>query len=198
MSLLLSKQEKDVIWNALWFSNRTYKRRENKEGAAQVQEVMNSVGKILGVKERLYTEAEFNEIIEVVSKKNANTLSILTTSAFHRGVAKGKKEILQSLESVQRYAEAIKPIRYSAVKGSTHDLNSSFPVGSILSREQCEECETKKDCAVYNLVFGDEEEESKEEGKETIKSEEKAVPQSPKEASKHSNAADDGVNYEQD
>lgn len=41
LSLLLTKQERVMIWNALWFSNHTYRRRGNVDGAAAVQMVMN-------------------------------------------------------------------------------------------------------------------------------------------------------------
>lgn len=40
LSLLLTKQERVMIWNALWFSNHTYRRRGNVDGAAAVQMVM--------------------------------------------------------------------------------------------------------------------------------------------------------------
>ena len=58
MSLLLSKQERVMIWNALWFSNHTYRRRGNVDGAAAVQMVMNSTEHVLGVNKKTFTKEE--------------------------------------------------------------------------------------------------------------------------------------------
>ena len=40
LSMLLTKQERVMIWNALWLYNHTYRRRGNVDGAAAVQMVM--------------------------------------------------------------------------------------------------------------------------------------------------------------
>lgn len=64
LSLLLTKQERVMIWNALWFSNHTYKRRGNVDGAAAVQMVMNRTEGLIVPKGRKYSEKELVEIAE--------------------------------------------------------------------------------------------------------------------------------------
>lgn len=66
LSLLLTKQERVMIWNALWFSNHTYRRRGNVDGAAAVQMVMNSTEHVLGVNKKTFTKEEVDQIIKDV------------------------------------------------------------------------------------------------------------------------------------
>lgn len=47
LSLLLTKEERVMIWNALLFSKHTYRRRGNEDGAAEVQKVMNRTERLI-------------------------------------------------------------------------------------------------------------------------------------------------------
>lgn len=64
--LFLTKSERVVIWNALWFSNHTYRRRGDIDGAVAVSMVMQKMKYLLGVKAKKYTEEEINQIIAKV------------------------------------------------------------------------------------------------------------------------------------
>lgn len=68
LSLLLTKQERVMIWNALWFSNHTYRRRGNVDGAAAVQMVMNRTEGLIVPKGRKYSEKELTEIVEEIAE----------------------------------------------------------------------------------------------------------------------------------
>lgn len=66
LSMLLNKRERIIIWNALWYSNHTYRRRGNINGAVAVSQVMNRVEYILGVVPQKYTKAEVDKIVDGV------------------------------------------------------------------------------------------------------------------------------------
>lgn len=61
LSLLLSKNERVMLWNSLWFSNYTYRRRGDVDGAAAVQIVMNNLKHILGVTKQKFAHEESGE-----------------------------------------------------------------------------------------------------------------------------------------
>ncbi len=73
LSMLLNKRERIVIWNALWFSNHTYRRRGDINGAISVSQVMKDVEYILGVTSQRYTKEDVdkivNKVIENISKE---------------------------------------------------------------------------------------------------------------------------------
>lgn len=66
LSMLLTKQERVMIWNALWFSNHTYRRGGNVDGAAAVQMVMNRTEGLIVPKGRTFSEKEVAEIVDEV------------------------------------------------------------------------------------------------------------------------------------
>lgn len=69
LSLLLTKEERVMIWNALWFSNHTYRRRGNVDGAAAVQMVMNRTEGLLVPKGRKYSEKNLSKLLKELSTK---------------------------------------------------------------------------------------------------------------------------------
>ena len=66
LSMLLNKRERIIIWNVLCFSNHTYRRRGNINGAVAVSQVMQRVEYILGVTSQRYTKEEVDKIVEQV------------------------------------------------------------------------------------------------------------------------------------
>lgn len=96
LSLLLTKQERVMIWNALWFSNHTYRRRGNVDGAAAVQMVMNRTEGLLVPKGRKYSEKELVEIVEGVINEAAKASEEVTRHVarqeFNKGYRRGRSE----------------------------------------------------------------------------------------------------------
>lgn len=179
LSLLLSKNERVMLWNSLWFSNHTYRRRGNVDGAAAVQIVMNNLEHVLGVTKQKFTHEEVqkivNDTIEEAVKKSGSIISKVAEEHFKKGLKEAAKIIADSAVDVE------------------------FNQGMIIDREECESCEEKRKCIVYKLVFGAEE---SGEGKGTENSE-KTEEQAPKSSEPVSEAErlrveDDGVNYEKE
>ena len=179
LSLLLSKNERVMLWNSLWFSNHTYRRRGNVDGAAAVQIVMNNLEHVLGVTKQKFTHEEVqkivNDTIEEAVKKSGSIISKVAEEHFQKGLRAAEQMIADSAADVE------------------------FHQGMIIDREECESCEEKRKCIVYKLVFGAEE---SGESKDT-ESSEKTEEQAPKSSESVSEAErlraeDDGVNYEKE
>ena len=179
LSLLLSKNERVMLWNSLWFSNHTYRRRGNVDGAAAVQIVMNNLEHVLGVTKQKFTHEEVqkivNDTIEEAVKKSGSIISKVAEEHFQKGLRAAEQMIADSAVDVE------------------------FNQGMIIDREECESCEEKRKCIVYKLVFGAEE---SGESKDT-ESSEKTEEQAPKTSESVSEAErlraeDDGVNYEKE
>ena len=179
LSLLLSKNERVMLWNSLWFSNHTYRRRGNVDGAVAVQIVMNNLEHVLGVTKQKFTHEEVqkivNDAIEEAVKKSGSIISKVAEEHFQKGLRAAEQMIADSAVDVE------------------------FNQEMIIDREECESCEEKRKCIVYKLVFGAEE---SGEGKGTENSE-KTEEQAPKSSESVSEAErlraeDDGVNYEKE
>lgn len=179
LSLLLSKNERVVLWNSLWFSNHTYRRRGNVDGAAAVQIVMNNLEHVLGVTKQKFTHEEvqkiINDTIEEAVKKSGSIISKAAEEHFQKGLKAAVQIIADSAADVE------------------------FHQGAVIDREECESCEGKIKCIVYKLVFGVEES-GEGKGAESSERTEEQAPKSSESVSEAERlrAEDDGVNYEKE
>lgn len=179
LSLLLSKNERVMLWNSLWFSNHTYRRRGNVDGAAAVQIVMNNLEHVLGVTKQKFTHEEVqkivNDTIEEAVKKSGSIVSKVAEEHFQKGLRAAEQMIADSAVDVE------------------------FHQGMIIDREECESCEEKRKCIVYKLVFGAEESGESKDTESSEKTEEQAPKSSePVSEAERLRAEDDGVNYEKE
>ena len=173
MSLLLSKQERVMIWNALWFSNRTYRRRGNVDGAAAVQMVMNSTEHILGINKKTFTKEEVDQIVkdvvEVSQKATSDVIGHIVNREFKKGYKAGQKAMG---EEIEKYAETLRPF------GESEKIDFAVVPGMELDKERCDACDNKKDCIIHQMVFNhdseEEKAETKEDAEEATKNEEQA------------------------
>ena len=176
MSLLLSKQERVMIWNALWFSNHTYRRRGNVDGAAAVQMVMNSTEHVLGVNKKTFTKEEVDQIVkdvvEASQKATSDVIGHIVNREFKKGYKAGQKAMG---EEIEKYAETLKPF------GESEKIDFAVVPGMELDKEKCDACEKKKNCIVYQMVFNHDSEEEKAETKEYSEEAPKNEEQAPKE-----------------
>lgn len=179
LSLLLSKNERVMLWNSLWFSNHTYRRRGNVDGAAAVQIVMNNLEHVLGVTKQKFTHEEVqkivNDTIEEAVKKSGSIISKVAEEHFQKGLRAAEQMIADSAVDVE------------------------FNRGMVIDREECESCEEKRKCIVYKLVFGAEESGESKDTESSEKTEEQAPKSSePVSEAERLRAEDDGVNYEKE
>lgn len=166
MSLLLTKQERVMIWNALWFSNHTYRRRGNVDGAAAVQMVMNRTEGLIVPKGRTFSEKEVSEIVDEVlkgaAKASEEILGEISRHEFRKGYRKGRAE-----RTMEEIAEPLRPFP-KAVDGEIQE-------GMEFDKEKCKTCEERDNCIVFAMIFGKDEEdaagdsEKENEGEDTEK-----------------------------
>lgn len=93
MGLLLSKKQRDVIWQAMIFSEYTYRRRGNVDAAAVVQTVINETKSTFGVVKDKYTQEEVDFIVANVIRDTKNESEKHIRAAFNKGVDSCKAEL---------------------------------------------------------------------------------------------------------
>lgn len=159
LSLLLTKKERVMIWNALWFSNHTYRRRGNVDGAAAVQMVMNRTEGLLVTKGRKYSEKEVAEMIDGIVKSAAEASEDITRHVarqeFNKGYRKGRSE-----RTIEELAEPLRP--FVRPRHAEEVIDGELTEGMEFDREKCESCEGRDGCIIFALVFGQDKEEDDE------------------------------------
>ena len=92
LRMLLNKRERIIIWNALWFSNHTYRRRGNINGAVAVSQVMQRVEYILGVTSQRYTKEDVDKIVnKVIENISKELFAKRMLVGFDKGMEEGDK-----------------------------------------------------------------------------------------------------------
>lgn len=161
LSMLITKQERVMIWNALWFSNHTYRRRGNVDGAAAVQMVMNRTEGLIVPKGRTFSEKEVAEIVDEVlhgaAKASEELLSDIARREFRKGYKKGRSERV-----IEEIAEPLRPlgraIRVEEKDGKL-DVDMELNEGMEIDREKCETCDAREGCIIFAMIFGKDNEE---------------------------------------
>ena len=180
LSLLLTKEERVMIWNTLWFSNHTYRRRGNVDGAAAVQMVMNRTEGLLVPKGRKYSEKEVAEIVDGIVKASAeaseHVIRDISRHEFNKGYRKGRSE--RTLEEI---AEPLRPFGrpiHVEEKDGKLEVDMELNEGMEIDREKCETCDAREGCIIFAMIFGHDKEEDAEgsdskptEGEDTEKKE---------------------------
>jgi DNA-binding transcriptional MerR regulator len=71
--LIFNQRQREAIWNAVIFSEHTYKRRGDVDNASKIGVVVNEIKNLFAPKEKTFTEKEVNdfmqETIELMNKK---------------------------------------------------------------------------------------------------------------------------------
>lgn len=62
LNCLFNKRQKSVLWEALLFSAHTYRRRKEMENFAVVNQVIEELKTVWGIKEKMYSQAEVDQI----------------------------------------------------------------------------------------------------------------------------------------
>lgn len=93
LKLLFNKKQREIIWQALIFSEYTYRRRGNVDAAAVVQTVINETQSTLGVVKETYTKEELDYIVANVIKDTRAESEKRIKDAFKFGADSCKKEL---------------------------------------------------------------------------------------------------------
>lgn len=160
---LFNKRQRNVIWQAVLYSEYRYKRRNNAEGVARVRQVINEVAPVAATKQRTYLESQVNEIVQ--TQVNA---------AYKEGKAAGVKATIDEMKHyVNRGLKkfVITPTDVDD-EGEVH-----FIRGMKIDLKKCQKCEHADECFVKAAI--DEIEADEAEG---VKAEKKDATDAPENA----------------
>ena len=107
--MLFNKRQRAIIWQAILFSEHTYKRRGNVNAAASVQTVINETEKIFGFDKSHFTKEEVDEIVAGVLNEGKAHIQ----DAFRKGTEVSEEKIKEAynagfkrcIEEIERSAE---------------------------------------------------------------------------------------------
>lgn len=137
-TILFSKKERIIIWNALIYSNKSYVKRGYNVAAKEVKDVMNSVELLFHNNKNNFTSEEVDGIVAkiVLASEQATTEVIeeIAKREFKKGVEAGKKMLAKDIE---KYAEPLRPNGVTLVD---------------IEMEKCNKCEKRADCIIYQII----------------------------------------------
>lgn len=107
--MLFNKRQRAIIWQAILFSEHTYKRRGNVNAAATVQTVINETEKIFGFDKPHFTKEEVDEIVAGVLNEDKTYIQ----DAFRKGTEVAEEKIKEAynagfkrcIEEIEKRAE---------------------------------------------------------------------------------------------
>lgn len=178
LSLLLNKRQRTVIWNAMEFSEHTYRRRKNIDGAVIVKTVLNETEKLFGVVKQNYTKNEVDEIMRrtgaEVAEEIAPKVEKLTQARYRQGFEDGQSA--EQMKQSEREKKSKKRI-FDEIMSIAKPIVTPLSVGTEIDLERCKkECDNHDECNLYILLAQhdkEEEKEMEETGEQAGKTEEK-------------------------
>ena len=185
---LFNKRQRNVIWQAVLYSEYTYKRRNNAEGVARVRQVINEVAQIAATKQRTYLESQVNEIVQAQVNATLKGAEEKIAAAYKEGKAAGVKA---TIDEMKHYVKGelkkfgIKPVEVDD-GGEVH-----FIKGMKIDREKCEKCKHADECFVKAAIDEIEADEAKEkDATDAHENTEREIPVEGAEAAQDTDGAD--------
>lgn len=157
---LFNKRQRRVIWQAVLFSEHTYKRRGNVEAAADVRTVINEVIKIAGVEQQKFYESE---VVEIVKREVAAVMEEAKKkieNAYNEGKKVGANQVVSEIEN------KVKLLNKNNNDNEKFKVILGFAKPIEVDLEKCEDCEHKDDCPVKSAMENAETESDSEDEKE--------------------------------
>lgn len=134
---IFNQRQRDIIWNAIIFSQHTYRRRGQVDNAAVVQQVINEVAYLFKVK-RNYSQEDVDAMLQAVTKDFQNYQTEAENKinkAYQKGVSDGVKK---ALSDVKNQLNEMKTIRVSGIvikKKDEDDVESDGNGGSMPDKD---------------------------------------------------------------
>lgn len=143
---IFNKRQRDIIWNAILFSQHTYRRRGQVDNAAVVQQVINEVGHLFKVK-RNYSQEEVDAMIQAVAKDFQNYQTEAENKikgAYQKGVSDGVKK---ALSDVKNQLNGMKTVHISGIviKKEKEDNVESNGNGGSMPDNDTDKKDTEKE-----------------------------------------------------
>ena len=143
---IFNQRQRDIIWNALLFSQHTYRRRGHVDNAAIVQQVINEVSHLFKAK-RSYSQEEVDAMIQAVTKDFQNYQTEAENKinkAYQKGIADGVKK---ALSDVKNQLNEMKTVHISGIviKKEKEDNAESDGNGGSMPDNDTDKKDTEKE-----------------------------------------------------
>ena len=146
---LFNKRQRNVIWQAVLYSEYRYRRRNNADGVARVRQVINEVAQIAATKQRTYLESQVNEIVQAQVNAALKGAEKKMAAAYKEGKAAGVKAAMNEMKhcvKIELKKFGIIPIDVDD-DGEVH-----FVKGMKIDREKCQKCKHADECFVKAAI----------------------------------------------
>jgi len=146
---LFNKRQRNVIWQAVLYSEYTYKRRNNAEGVARVRQVINEVAPVAATKQRIYLESQVNEIVRAQVNTALKGAEERIAAAYKEGKAAGVKATINEM----RYYIKDELKKFGITPTDVNDEGEvHFIKGMKIDREKCQKCKHADECFVKAAI----------------------------------------------
>lgn len=174
-NMLFNERQRKAIWQAVLFSEHTYKRRGNVDGAAHVRQVINEVAKIAATKQAVYLESQVAEIVKHEVEAALKGSQAKIEAAYKEGKTAGVKKTLDEVKQILDDAKKrTKPFTIDTAK--------------------CEKCDEADNCFIYQAILeverGDENEAEEKDDADNNENAEREIPVEGAEAAQDTDGAD--------
>lgn len=184
---LFNKQQREVIWKAVLYSEYKYKKRGNVNGAAEVRTVINEVCKTAATKQPLFYASQVQEIVQAevanarkdMDNKMRNAYVAGRREGFNQAMGKAGKLIDEKIQAIFGNKAAGKCDGGKLRKGVEIDL------------EKCEKCPHKDECFLRAALLELNEEDKENEKADDAEAEKREIPVEGDDAEKKEDAAED-------
>lgn len=147
---LFNKRQRNVIWQAVLYSEYAYKRKNNAEGVARVRQVINEVAQIAATKQRTYLESQVNEIVQVQVNAALKGAEEKIAAAYKEGKAAGVKATIDEMKHYYVKGELKK---FGIIPTDVNDEGEvHFIKGMKIDREKCQKCKHADECFVKAAI----------------------------------------------
>lgn len=137
--MLLNKRQRAIIWQAILFSEHTYRRRGNVNGAATVQTVINETEKTFGFDKCHFTKEEVDNIVAGVLNDGKAHIE----EAFRKGSEVAEKKMNEAYNA--GFKRCLDEIENLAAKKEENEDNAAKHVKFHISEIDLSECKDKKE-----------------------------------------------------
>lgn len=146
---LFNKRQRNVIWQAVLYSEYTYKRRNNVDGVARVRQVINEVAPVAATKQRTYLESQVNEIVQAQVNAALKGADEKMAAAYKEGKSAGVKAAIDEMKHYVK--EELKKFGITP-NDVDNEGEVRFIKGMKIDREKCQKCKHADECFVKAAI----------------------------------------------
>lgn len=145
---LFNKRQRKAIWQAVLYSEYTYKRRGNVDAAANVRTVINETAKIAATKQPTFLASEVYSIVQAEVAAARKDIDEKLKKAYQAGRREGFRQASQTIDKVvnEKLEQMFKKSNEPECE------NEELQEGVEIDLEKCEKCEHKDDCVLKAAI----------------------------------------------